>query len=108
MTATIEQVKRFYDRFAERQDRQGWYEDDALGELARAGEFQTAKRIVEFGCGTGRFASSLLSSDLPGDARYLGFDVSSSMVSIASARLAEFGPRAPRRAHRRSAGASRR
>jgi ubiquinone/menaquinone biosynthesis C-methylase UbiE len=49
---------------------------------------------VELGCGTGRFAASLLRESLPPDATYLGLDASGTMVDLARRRLAEFAPRA--------------
>ena len=85
-------VKDFYDRFGSRQDRQGFYEDAALEELSAHADFRAARAIVEFGCGTGRFAHQVLS--LATDATYVGLDVSTTMVQLARARLAPFGPRA--------------
>jgi ubiquinone/menaquinone biosynthesis C-methylase UbiE len=49
--------------------------------------------VFEFGCGTGRFADRLLSRELPPDARYAGVDLSSTMVDLATRRLARFGER---------------
>ena len=51
-----EQARRFYDRFGIKQDSQAFYENPALNKLVQFGEFEKAHDIVEFGCGTGRFA----------------------------------------------------
>lgn len=91
---THDQARRFYDRFGARQDTQGFYEQPVLAELENHLELERARAVVEFGCGTGRFAASLLRGRLPPSATYLGLDVSGTMVGLASQRLAEFGPRA--------------
>lgn len=88
-----DEARGFYDRFGSRQDRQAFYEDTALRELVAHGGFGEAAAVLEFGCGTGRFARELLSGYLPADATYVGFDISSTMVELASKRLASFGPR---------------
>lgn len=59
------QTTAYYDRFGDKQDKQGFYEDIALAELVRYGRFEEATRVVEFGCGTGRFAERLLTDHLP-------------------------------------------
>jgi SAM-dependent methyltransferase len=61
--------------------------------VAHAG-FDTAHAVVELGCGTGRFAAALLGEHLPPDASYVGVDVSSRMVALASERLARWRDRA--------------
>ncbi len=91
---TTEQARAFYDRFGARQDRQGFYENTALGELIRHGDFEAAERVFEFGCGTGRFAAELLAGPLPEGCRYLGVDISTTMVSLAGARLQPWAGRA--------------
>ena len=88
------QARRFYDRFGERQDRQGWYEDAALERLVALSRFETAHRVVELGCGTGRLAARLLAEHLPADATYRGFDLSETMVELAAERLRAAAPRA--------------
>jgi ubiquinone/menaquinone biosynthesis C-methylase UbiE len=93
-TLTHDEARRFYDRFGARQDSQAFYEEPALAELERHLELEQAHAVVELGCGTGRFAASLLRERLPADAIYLGLDVSQTMVDLASQRLAEFAPRA--------------
>lgn len=91
---SADEAKSFYDWFGARQDAQGWYEDRAIAALIDAAELATCRRLVEFGCGTGRVAAGLLADRLPADASYLGIDVSSTMVGLARARLARFGARA--------------
>lgn len=91
---TKEQTIAFYDRFGAKQDRQGFYEDIALAELIQHGRFEHATRVVEFGCGTGRFALKLLADHLPPQATYWGCDVSSTMLALTAQRLLPFGERA--------------
>ena len=50
--------------------------------------------MFELGCGTGRLAGNLLARHLPADARYLGADISDTMVTLSRARLRRFGGRA--------------
>ena len=85
-------VKQFYDRFGARQDSQAFYEDRALEDLAAHAAFDTARTIAEFGCGTGRFASQILTM-FP-ELSYTGFDVSTTMLTLARGRLSPFGSRA--------------
>ena len=91
---THEQARAFYNRFGKKQDRQGFYEDRAIGALIAHGNFREATAVFEFGCGTGRFAETLLKDHLLPGAAYTGVDISQTMVSLAKARLAPFGPRA--------------
>lgn len=91
---THEQTKQFYDAFGVRQDWQGYYEDVALAELVRHAGFDQAQKVVEFGCGTGRFAADLLEKHLPPQAVYSGWDASATMVELASRRVERFGERA--------------
>ena len=88
------EAKGFYDGFGARQDRQGFYEDRALAALVRHAGFESAKAVFEFGCGTGRFAESLMSGPLPDEAHYLGLDVSETMVGLARERLRRWPERA--------------
>ncbi len=88
------EAKRFYDRFGRLQDLQIVYEGRALRRLERAGRFEEASAVLEFGCGTGAFARRLLERRLPAHARYVGLDVSETMVRIARSRLARWAPRA--------------
>jgi ubiquinone/menaquinone biosynthesis C-methylase UbiE len=91
---TREQARRVYDRIGARQDTQAFYEDRATAIVVEHGAFDAAHRVLELGCGTGRFAARLLSRHLPGDARYRGLDLSPTMVRLAGDRLAPFGERA--------------
>ncbi len=94
MTLTHEQARVFYDRFGAKQDWQRFYEDRAISDMIAHAAFETARFVLEFGCGTGRLAKILLDHHLPDEARYLGIDVSSTMVSLARTLLAPFGERA--------------
>ncbi len=85
-------VKHFYDNFGARQDQQAFYEDAALDVLFGHSDFAAATSVVEFGCGTGRFAGRVLAA-APA-AMYVGFDVSTTMLELARRRLAAFGSRA--------------
>lgn len=87
-------VRRFYDRFGSMQDRQAFYEDPGLEVLASEGAFAEAASVFELGCGTGRLAERLLSRELPPNARYQGIDLSSTMIDLATRRLANFAERA--------------
>jgi ubiquinone/menaquinone biosynthesis C-methylase UbiE len=96
MTRTLshDEARRFYDDFGARQDSQGFYERPALERLIEPLALAEARAVVEFGCGTGRLAAELLEHHLPPACRYFGIDVSVTMVRLASARVARFGPRA--------------
>lgn len=87
-------VKAFYDGFGKKQDSQAFYEDPVVEEMIRHADFGSAESVVEFGCGTGRFAERLLSKHLPQDARYWGCDLSETMVALAQDRVRAFGTRA--------------
>ena len=93
-TLSHAEARRFYDRLGAGQDRQHFYEGPALAELCEHARFEQAHAVVEFGCGTGRFAAELLAERLPADARYLGLDQSETMVALAGERAARFGERA--------------
>jgi len=80
----------FYDSFGARQDKAGYYEDVTLAELTCFAKFHSATSIVEFGCGTSRFAETMLSSNT---ASYWGCDVSATMIQLSQKRLAKFGER---------------
>jgi ubiquinone/menaquinone biosynthesis C-methylase UbiE len=87
-------VREFYDGFGKKQDSQAFYEDPVVDEMVRHADFGGAEAVVEFGCGTGRFAERLLSNHLPDNAHYWGCDISTTMVSLAQDRVRAFGPRA--------------
>ena len=88
------QARRFYDRIGRGQDARPVSERRALDALAAQGDFGRAAAVVEFGCGTGRFAARLLRERLPDDATYLGVDVSPRMVELASAAVTPWAGRA--------------
>ncbi len=83
-----EQAKVFYDRFGWKQDLQRMYEDPAVRVLEAHADFEHASAVVEFGCGTGRFARNLLERRLRPEATYLGLDISSTMVDLARENVA--------------------
>ncbi len=87
-------VQAYYDRFGKMQDSQGFYENPALTDLVEHAGFQQSRRVFEFGCGTGKFAASLLEKHLPPPASYVGCDVSPVMVGLAKGRLRPYGERA--------------
>lgn len=88
------EARRIYDRIGSFQDSQAFYEDQTTQVLVEHGAFATASAVFEFGCGTGRFAESLLAQRLPATATYRGVDLSPTMVGLARSRLARFGSRA--------------
>lgn len=88
------QVIEFYDRFGAKQDKQNYYEDAALADLLKHARFDVARSVVEFGCGTGRFANQLLEMYLHNNATYWGCDVSGTMLELSGQRLSRFGSRA--------------
>jgi len=87
-------AQAYYDRFGKKQDSQGFYEDPALDELVAHADFQDARRVFEFGCGTGKFAARLMGRHLPASASYCGSDISPVMVDLAKLRLEPYGDRA--------------
>ena len=93
-TFSREEARHVYNRIGARQDSQAFYEDHAASLIARHGELGTARRVFEFGCGTGRFALRLLSEHLSPDATYRAVDISPTMVGLAQGRLAPFASRA--------------
>lgn len=93
-TLSRQQARAFYDRFGKKQDSQSFYEDIATKALIGKCEFDRARAVFEFGCGTGRFAQRLLERHLPSNARYVGVDISETMVALAKKRLVRFGHRA--------------
>ena len=84
---TPDDARRFYDRFGSRQDTQGFYENPALDDLVKYADFEHARSVLEFGCGTGSFARRLLETNLPVKAHYLGLDISGTMIGLATRRL---------------------
>lgn len=89
-----DQIRTFYDRFGAKLDTQAFYEEPATRTLADHLELAACRSMLEIGCGTGRFAADLFRTRLAPDTRYLGVDVSGTMVRLARQRLAPFGERA--------------
>lgn len=88
------QVENFYNAFGTKQDGSGYYEDATLTDLIRNANFEKATSVVEFGCGTGKFAENLLSNVLRNESTYWGCDVSSTMIELTKKRLVKFNERA--------------
>jgi SAM-dependent methyltransferase len=88
------QARRIYDRIGRWQDTRPLTERRAMDEIASRGDLYNAAALLEFGCGTGRFAARLLQTKLPAGAAYLGLDVSPMMVELAREALAPWGARA--------------
>lgn len=93
-TLSRAEARAFYDRFGAKQDWQRFYEDPAVRAMIENGGFGEARSVVEFGCGTGRLGADLLAHHLPGEATYIGFDISATMVELASGKLAAWPGRA--------------
>jgi ubiquinone/menaquinone biosynthesis C-methylase UbiE len=96
VTATLSrsEVRAVYDRVGRGQDAQTFYEAPAIDALIAHADFGEATSLFEIGCGTGRVAERLLRDHTSPDARYVGIDLSPTMVRIARDRLAPFGDRA--------------
>ncbi len=93
-TLTRGEARRFYDRIGSRQDSQGFYEDLPLKDLKAHSDFEHARRVAEFGCGTGKFALDLFHNRLPPDAHYLGLETSPVMADLTRRRLEPYASRA--------------
>jgi SAM-dependent methyltransferase len=93
VTLSPTEAREVYDRIGWKQDTQAFYEDRATSELVAHLDLATARAVFELGCGTGRFAASLLRDHLPDTAIYHAVDVSPVMVALAEKRLACFGSR---------------
>ena len=94
MVLTPSQVRTFYDRFGRKQDAQALYENAALDDLIAHAAFDQADSIFEFGCGTGRLASRLLTEHLPRSASYFGIDISKTMIDISGQHISPFADQA--------------
>jgi SAM-dependent methyltransferase len=92
--ADLRAIRSYYDRIGRGQDTQRFYEDRATARAIELGEFDTARSVVELGCGTGRFARRLLTDRLPPTAGYRGFELSDRMTTIATGRLQPWADRA--------------
>ena len=88
------EARDFYNSFGARQDLQAFYERPATDELIAHADFDRARSVYELGSGTGRFAEELLAYYLVDEARYIGVDLSSTMVNLATHRLERFGSKA--------------
>jgi ubiquinone/menaquinone biosynthesis C-methylase UbiE len=88
-----DRARSFYDRLGTWQDWQQFFEDPATNDLVKALDLPSAQSVLEFGCGTGRLAESLLTRQLPRTGIYIAIDISSTMVALARSRLMRFGPR---------------
>lgn len=93
-TLSRDQARKVYDRIGSWQDTQAFYEDRAVRRMTELSHFREARCVVEFGCGTGRYAQNLLTEELSSSATYRGIDISPRMVQLASDRLAAASPRA--------------
>jgi ubiquinone/menaquinone biosynthesis C-methylase UbiE len=93
-TLSYAEAREFYDWMGAGQDSQAFYEDVATEDLVAHARFEEAESVLEFGCGTGRFAKGMLEQHLPPTAHYLGLDLSPEMVDLARERLEPFGDRA--------------
>jgi ubiquinone/menaquinone biosynthesis C-methylase UbiE len=87
------EARTTYDRIGSWVDLQALFEDQATADLAVHLDATHARVVLEFGCGTGRFAEHMLADCLPPDARYVAVDISPKMHSLATGRLARFGDR---------------
>lgn len=88
------QAQRYYDWIGAKLDTQSFYEAPPQRDLAAHLSLKTCRAVVEFGCGTARFAAEVLAGEMPQDATYLGFDISPTMVALSQGRLAKYGDRA--------------
>jgi ubiquinone/menaquinone biosynthesis C-methylase UbiE len=93
LVLTSSETQAFYDRFGEKQDSQGFYEDLALADLLAHGDFAASEAVFEFGCGTGRLAETLLDKHLASSAGYTGCDLSRTMTRLATTRLSKYANR---------------
>ncbi len=93
-TLSLAKVKAVYDEVGIWQDTQGIYEQAAKADLIAHAEFESARRVLEIGGGTGRFAERLLADHLSPDGYYHGLELSPTMVALSRERLERFGARA--------------
>ena len=87
-------LRRYYDCIGRAQDTQRFYEDPPTDRLLQFAAFETATSVIELGCGTGRYARTLLKARLPAAASYRGFELSGRMAGIAQSRLRPWTGRA--------------
>ncbi len=91
---TAAEARRLYDRVGGRQETQSFYEQRAVALLLAAGNFGSAARVVEFGCGTGALARRLFRDCLARSGSYVGLDVSATMARLTADRLRTWSGRA--------------
>ena len=87
------EAPRVYDRIGRFQDWQVIWEGRAIRELLRFAAFDSAKAILELGCGTGPLASKMMRIGSE-DRRYVGIDISPKTIRISGPRLAPWSGRA--------------
>lgn len=85
------QVKSFYDWFGAWQDYNHFYELKPILRMLELIQVERAKTIFEFGCGTGSLAERILNQTK--DVKYIGADISDTMVQLTKKRLNRFGER---------------
>jgi trans-aconitate methyltransferase len=61
-------ARSVYDCIGRAQDAQAFFEDKATDELVAHLKLESARSVFEFGCGTGRFAASLIARHLSEEA----------------------------------------
>lgn len=90
---TRARARAIYNRIGALQDTQRFYEDAAVRLLVEHADLGAAQSVIEFGCGTGRHAASMLREHLPSNAHYVGIDQSQTMVRLARERLRPWADR---------------
>ena len=80
-------LQSFYDKEAKKYAetrKKFWHEEKAiLDAITPLFENKDKVRVLEFGCGSGRFAT-LLNQNFPGKFDYVGIDLSNELLSYAS------------------------
>ena len=95
-TLSRAEARSVYDGFAVKghaggRDASSGYGGPAVQALLAMAAFAEARSVVDYGCGQGKLAELVLSSQP--ELRWRGVDQSPMMVGKASARLERFGPR---------------
>ncbi len=88
-----DKIRKFYDSFGSKQDKQ-FYEEAPISVLLEQGKLNEATSIVEFGCGTGKLASRLLKNNFSSNSKYLGLDISQTMVGLCQKNIEQFSEHA--------------
>jgi SAM-dependent methyltransferase len=88
------EARGFYNWLGGWQDLQTFYEKSPVNMLLAKGDFAHARQVFELGFGTGRVAAQVLRGAEGGQARYLGVDISQTMVNLARQKLTPWGERA--------------